>query len=82
MSGAVRDFRLSPVTKSAIASPSAVSPIRVASANNASQRSYFDTIVHWGAGPGKKVAIVGFGGLGHMGVKLAHALGADVTVLT
>ena len=34
------------------------------------------------AGPGKKVAIVGMGGLGHMGVKLAHALGAEVTVLS
>ncbi|ESQ78789.1 NAD(P)-dependent alcohol dehydrogenase [Asticcacaulis sp. YBE204] len=37
---------------------------------------------HWNAGPGKKVAIVGLGGLGHMGVKLAHALGAEVTVLS
>jgi uncharacterized zinc-type alcohol dehydrogenase-like protein len=37
---------------------------------------------HWGAGPGKKVAIVGLGGLGHMGVKLAHAMGAEVTVLS
>ncbi len=37
---------------------------------------------HWGAGPGKKVGIVGLGGLGHMGVKLAHALGAEVTLFT
>jgi alcohol dehydrogenase (NADP+) len=37
---------------------------------------------HWNAGPGKKVAIVGLGGLGHMGVKLANALGADVSVLS
>src|SRR4051812_19309381 len=37
---------------------------------------------HWGAGPGKKVAIVGLGGLGHMGVKIAHALGAEVSVLS
>jgi len=36
----------------------------------------------WNAGPGKKVAIVGLGGLGHMGVKLAHALGAEVTGLS
>jgi uncharacterized zinc-type alcohol dehydrogenase-like protein len=36
----------------------------------------------WGTGPGKKVAIVGLGGLGHMGVKIAHALGAEVTVLS
>ncbi|WP_164689858.1 zinc-binding dehydrogenase, partial [Pseudomonas viridiflava] len=32
--------------------------------------------------PGKQVAIVGMGGLGHMGVKIAHALGAEVTVLS
>jgi uncharacterized zinc-type alcohol dehydrogenase-like protein len=37
---------------------------------------------HWGAGPGKKVGIVGIGGLGHMGVKLAHALGAHVVAFT
>jgi uncharacterized zinc-type alcohol dehydrogenase-like protein len=36
----------------------------------------------WNAGPGKKVAIVGMGGLGHLGVKLAHAMGAHVTVLS
>ncbi len=36
----------------------------------------------WNAGPGKKVAVVGMGGLGHMAVKLAHALGAEVTVLS
>ena len=42
----------------------------------------YSPLKHWNAGPGKKVAIVGMGGLGHMGVKLAHALGADVTVLS
>ena len=42
----------------------------------------YSPLKHWGAGPGKKVAIVGLGGLGHMGVKLAHALGAEVTVLS
>jgi uncharacterized zinc-type alcohol dehydrogenase-like protein len=36
----------------------------------------------WGAGPGKKVAVVGLGGLGHMAVKLASAMGAEVTVLS
>ena len=36
----------------------------------------------WNAGPGKKVAVVGLGGLGHMAVKIAHALGAHVTVLS
>jgi uncharacterized zinc-type alcohol dehydrogenase-like protein len=42
----------------------------------------YSPLRHWGAGPGKKVAIVGLGGLGHMGVKIAHALGAEVTVLS
>jgi alcohol dehydrogenase (NADP+) len=37
---------------------------------------------HWGTGPGKKVGIVGIGGLGHMGVKLAKALGAHVVAFT
>ena len=37
---------------------------------------------HWQAGPGKKVGIVGIGGLGHMGIKLAHALGAHVVAFT
>jgi uncharacterized zinc-type alcohol dehydrogenase-like protein len=42
----------------------------------------YSPLKHWNAGPGRKVAIVGLGGLGHMGVKLAHALGAEVTVLS
>lgn len=42
----------------------------------------YSPLRHWKAGPGKKVAIVGLGGLGHMGVKIAHALGAEVTVLS
>ncbi len=42
----------------------------------------YSPLRHWHAGPGKKVAIVGLGGLGHMGVKLAHAMGAEVTVLS
>lgn len=37
---------------------------------------------HWKVGPGTKVGVVGIGGLGHMGVKLAKALGAEVTVIT
>lgn len=36
----------------------------------------------WDAGPGKRVAIIGMGGLGHMGVKIAAAMGAEVTVLS
>ncbi len=42
----------------------------------------FSPLKHWNAGPGQKVAIIGLGGLGHMGVKIAHALGAEVTVLS
>jgi uncharacterized zinc-type alcohol dehydrogenase-like protein len=42
----------------------------------------YSPLRHWQAGPGKRVAIIGLGGLGHMGVKLAHALGAEVTVLS
>ncbi|MEO7745235.1 MAG: NAD(P)-dependent alcohol dehydrogenase [Actinomycetota bacterium] len=42
----------------------------------------YSPLKHWGAGPGKRVAIIGLGGLGHMGVKIAHALGAEVTVLS
>ncbi|MES2503927.1 MAG: NAD(P)-dependent alcohol dehydrogenase [Myxococcota bacterium] len=42
----------------------------------------YSPLKHWKAGPGKKVAILGLGGLGHMGVKLAAALGAEVTVLS
>ncbi|MEV7883121.1 NAD(P)-dependent alcohol dehydrogenase [Streptomyces sp. NPDC002817] len=42
----------------------------------------YSPLKHWNAGPGKKVAIVGMGGLGHMGVKIADALGAEVTVLS
>ena len=37
---------------------------------------------HWNTGPGKKVGVVGLGGLGHMAVKLAHALGAEVVLFT
>jgi alcohol dehydrogenase (NADP+) len=42
----------------------------------------YSPLMHWKAGPGKKVAIMGLGGLGHMGVKIARALGAEVTVLS
>ena len=42
----------------------------------------FSPLRRWGAGPGKKVAVVGLGGLGHMAVKLASAMGAEVTVLS
>ncbi|MFD6418333.1 NAD(P)-dependent alcohol dehydrogenase [Streptomyces sp. NPDC060194] len=42
----------------------------------------YSPLNRWQAGPGKKVAILGMGGLGHMGVKIAGALGAEVTVLS
>jgi len=42
----------------------------------------YSPLHHWNAGPGKKVAIIGLGGLGHMAVKIAHAMKAEVTVLT
>ncbi|SFL60859.1 uncharacterized zinc-type alcohol dehydrogenase-like protein [Gracilibacillus orientalis] len=42
----------------------------------------YSPLNHWNAGPGKKVAVVGMGGLGHVGVKIAHAMGAEVTVLS
>lgn len=42
----------------------------------------YSPLRRFGAAPGKKVAVVGLGGLGHMAVKLAHAMGAEVTVLS
>jgi uncharacterized zinc-type alcohol dehydrogenase-like protein len=42
----------------------------------------YSPLKHWKVGPGSRVAIVGMGGLGHMGVKLAAAMGAEVTVLS
>jgi alcohol dehydrogenase (NADP+) len=42
----------------------------------------YSPLRHWNAGPDKQVAIIGLGGLGHMGVKLAKAMGAHVTVLS
>lgn len=42
----------------------------------------YSPIKHWKTGPGKKVGVIGLGGLGHMGVKIATALGADVTVFS
>ena len=42
----------------------------------------YSPLHHWKAGPGTRVAVVGMGGLGHMAVKIAHAMGAEVTVLS
>ena len=44
--------------------------------------THYSPLRHWGAGPGKKVAIIGLGGLGHMGVQLSHAMGAHTTVFS
>ena len=42
----------------------------------------YSPLRHWNVGPGSRVAVIGLGGLGHMGVKLATAMGAEVTVLS
>ncbi|MDE1415478.1 NAD(P)-dependent alcohol dehydrogenase [Bacillus licheniformis] len=42
----------------------------------------YSPLKHWNAGPGKKVAVVGMGGLGHVAIQFAHAMGAEVTVLS
>ncbi|MGP5227625.1 NAD(P)-dependent alcohol dehydrogenase [Arthrobacter rhombi] len=42
----------------------------------------YSPLRHWNVGPGSRVAVVGMGGLGHVGVQIAHALGAEVTVLS
>ena len=42
----------------------------------------YSPLRHWKVGPGSKVGVVGIGGLGHMGIKLAHAMGAEVVAFT
>ena len=42
----------------------------------------YSPLKHWGVGPGQKVGVVGFGGLGDIAAKLAKAMGAEVTVFT
>jgi alcohol dehydrogenase (NADP+) len=42
----------------------------------------YSPLRHWGVGPGKKVGVVGLGGLGHMGLKFAHSFGAHVVQFT
>jgi uncharacterized zinc-type alcohol dehydrogenase-like protein len=42
----------------------------------------YSPLRHWNVGPGRKVGVVGLGGLGHMGIKLAHAMGAHVVLFT
>jgi len=61
--------------------PDGLDPARAAPLLCAGITTY-SPLRHWNVGPGSKVAVAGLGGLGHMGVKLANALGAEVTVLT
>ncbi|MBY9079323.1 NAD(P)-dependent alcohol dehydrogenase [Paenibacillus sp. HN-1] len=42
----------------------------------------YSPLKHWNAGPGKKIAVLGMGGLGHLAVQFAHKMGAEVTVLS
>jgi len=42
----------------------------------------YSPLKHWNAGPGKKVGVLGIGGLGHLAIKIAKAMGAEVTVFT
>lgn len=64
-----------------LAIPAGLDPARAAPLLCAGITTY-SPLRHWNAGPGKRVGIIGMGGLGHMGVKIAAALGADVTVLS
>ncbi len=61
--------------------PDAIEPAAAAPLLCAGITTY-SPLRRWGAGPGRRVAVVGLGGLGHMAVKLAHAMGAEVTVLS
>jgi len=61
--------------------PDGLNPARAAPLLCAGITTY-SPLKHWQVGPGSKVGVAGLGGLGHMGVKLATAMGAEVTVLT
>jgi alcohol dehydrogenase (NADP+) len=61
--------------------PAGLDPARAAPLLCAGITTY-SPLRHWRVGPGSKVAVVGLGGLGHMGVKLANGMGAEVTVVT
>lgn len=56
--------------------PAAVAPLMCAGITT------YSPLMHWKVGPGQKVGIVGLGGLGHMALKIAHALGAQVALFT
>ena len=61
--------------------PATLAPERAAPLLCAGITTY-SPLAHWNAGPGTRVAVVGMGGLGHMAVKIASAMGAEVTVLS
>jgi uncharacterized zinc-type alcohol dehydrogenase-like protein len=61
--------------------PEGLDPARAAPLLCAGITTY-SPLRHWNVGPGTQVAVAGLGGLGHMGVKLANAMGAEVTVIT
>lgn len=56
--------------------PAAVAPLLCAGITT------YSPLRHWGVGPGKRVGIVGLGGLGHMGLKFAHSFGAETALFT
>lgn len=56
--------------------PAAASPLLCAGITT------YSPLKHWKVGPGQKVGVIGLGGLGHMGIKLAHAMGAHVVMIT
>lgn len=56
--------------------PAGVAPLMCAGV------TVWEPLRHWGVGPGTALAVVGLGGLGHLAVKLGHALGATLTVFT
>ncbi|AQP46449.1 hydroxyacid dehydrogenase [Tessaracoccus aquimaris] len=64
-----------------LAIPAGLDPAKTAPLLCAGITAY-SPLRHWNAGPGKRVGVIGMGGLGHMGVKIALALGAEVTVLS
>jgi len=61
--------------------PDALDPARAAPLLCAGITTY-SPLKNWNVGPGSKVGVIGLGGLGHMGVKFAKALGAEVTMIT
>ncbi|KAE9406233.1 NADP-dependent alcohol dehydrogenase adhC [Gymnopus androsaceus JB14] len=57
-------------------------PMNVAAPLLCAGITVYSPLKHWGMGPGKKVGVIGLGGLGHMAVKIAKAMGAEVTVFS